>query len=361
MLYRKVYLAFIFVVLYTVALAQDKYPVFGASYSYGGILRHSNELPEIRENRVRGFTVTAARFHTSKQKWEQCYCYPLIGAGVAAYDFGDPQVLGNSINPFLFVAPKIFPNGRLYFVPRGGAGMSYVSKVYDANSNPENTFFSSHLSFFLQMDISVRYQITKQLSGEGSVSYNHISNGGIKQPNKGMNFITANVGLNYYLTAPQIPRYTVDRTSEKNEKWRGLATSFFSLKVAKPEEGYNRKNGAIFGANIKLGYSVPRFSLFTAGVEYVADMYLQEQLMRAGEDVDFQRIALLLGHAATFGRLSFITDLGIYVYSPAKAPDPVYQHYALTYRFGRYLFAGVGLKAHRHVAELMLINSGVYF
>jgi hypothetical protein len=361
MVWRKVYLALSFVIFCSVVLAQGEYPAFEVSYSYGGILRHSKELPEIRKNRVQGFTVTAARFHTSKQKWEQCFCYPLIGAGVAVYDFGDPLVLGNSINPFLFVAPKIFPGGRLHIIPRGGAGLSYVSKVYDANSNPENTFFSSHLSFFLQLDISVRYQITKQLNWQGGVSYNHVSNGGVKQPNKGMNFITANAGLNYYLATPEIPLYTVDTLTGNNVKWRYAAMTFFSLKVAKPEEGYSRKNGAVFGCIVKMGYSVPRFSLLTAGIEYVADMYLQEQLMRAGEEVDFQRIALLLGHTATFGKLSFITDLGVYVYSPSKAPDPVYQHYALTYRFGRHLFAGVGLKAHRHVAELMLINSGVCF
>jgi hypothetical protein len=35
-----------------------------------------------------------------------------------------------------------------------------------------------------------------------SAQYNHISNGGIKEPNKGLNYPTVAGGFHYYLEAP---------------------------------------------------------------------------------------------------------------------------------------------------------------
>ncbi len=341
-------------------LAQnDSHTYYGAEYSYGGILRHSDELPTIGQKRINGITLTMGQLHISKNKWEQCFCFPLIGGGLAAFDLGDKDVLGQSINPFLFVAPYTNPKGKLHIIPRGGAGLSYVTRKYDAQNNTENIFFSTHISFFLQLHLSLRYDITNKIQWQGSVSYNHISNGGIKQPNKGMNFVTANTGLNYFINKPLTPDYEVSKTHfEDKKRWQYSFTSFYSIKVASKTAEFNRKNCPIYGSNLEVHYFLPRFSYINAGIEYTADTYLRNQLMRQNKEKDFQRVALLIGHTARFGNLSFITDLGFYIYSPAKPMDPVYQHYRLTYHVKKYFFLGIGLKAHRHVADLMMINAG---
>lgn len=339
---------------------KDAYLYSGIEYSYGGILRHSDELPGIGKKRINGLTLTLARLHTSESKWKQCFCYPLIGGGIAAYDFGDKKVLGQSINPFLFVAPYTNPTGRLHFVPRGAAGFSYVTKKYDAQHNPENIFFSTRISFFLQLHLTLRYDISKNLQWHSSVSYNHISNGGLKQPNKGMNFITANAGVNYFIHEPQIPDYEINMEQfEDKKRWKYNVTCFYSLKVAEKKAEYDRENCPIYGCNFTIGYFIPRFSNLNFGVEYIADTYIRNQLNRQKIDQDYQRLAILTGHTARFGKLSFVTDLGWYIYSPYKAMDPLYQHYRLTYHLGNYFYVGFGLKAHRHVADLMMINTGI--
>jgi hypothetical protein len=331
-----------------------------SEYNYGGILCHSNELPSISSNQIHGFTLNYDRIPISKEKWEQCYCFPQITYGLAYYNFGDPQILGYSLNSFMAVAPYLNPRGKLHFVPRFAGGLSYVSQVYDEVNNPDNNFFSSHISGFLQLDLSLRYNISNHFLIKSGMSYNHISNGGLKQPNKGMNFITANLGLSYVFSDKNFPDYQVDaKNFDLSKRWYYTFSGSYTLKVAQKENGFKRKNTSVTGILATAGYFVPRFSVLQGGVEFISDGYLKEQLNRQLIIKDHNRFALIVGHTARFGKLSLATLLGVYVYSPYEAMDPVYQRYLLTYDIWGNLFAGVGLKAHRHVAELMMVNIGV--
>jgi hypothetical protein len=246
------------------------------------------------------------------------------------------------------------------FIPRFGGGLSYVSQVYDEIENPNNTFFSSHISGFLQLNLSLRFDLAKNFQISSSFSYNHISNGGLKQPNKGMNFITAEFGLNYFIKKPIFPDYKLaSNTTNEIDRWRYRINTSYTLKVAQKENDFERKNTSVIGLMTTAGYFIPRFSIIEGGFEFISDGYIKEQLNRQTENKDYKRFAVIVGHTAKFGRLGFSTLLGVYVYSPVGAMDPVYQRYQLTYDFSKRVYAGVGLKAHRQVAELMLINVGV--
>ena len=350
------------VFLSKVAIGQQNnvYNSFGIDYNYGGILKHSSELPSIGSNRINGFTINYSRIPTAKSKWDQCFCFPEISYGLAYYNFGDPEMLGYSLNPFMSVAPYLNPHGRLHFLPRFAAGLSYVSEVYDVAKNPENNFFSSHISGFLQASFSLKYGISDHFQLSSSFSYNHISNGGLKQPNKGMNFLTADVGLKYSISKMAFPSYTsADKRVEDKKRWRYRINTSYTLKVAQKQDLFDRKNTSVIGFMTTAGYFIPRFSIVEAGFEFIADGYLKEQLYRMGTSKDYKRFSLIAGHTAKFGRLGFSTLLGVYLYSPYKAVDPVYQRYQLTYDISSKLYFGVGLKAHRHVAELMLVSLGV--
>ena len=78
-------------------------------------------------------------------------------------------------------------------------------------------------------------------------------------------------------------------------------------------------------------------------------------------DKDFQRGALLLGHELQIGRVRFSQQLGVYVYAPYKAKDPVYQRWGLEHHTERQIFWGINLKAHRHVADFLDVRLGLSF
>ena len=59
----------------------------------------------------------------------------------------NPEVLGRVISLTPFVEPMIRAQDRLHGSVRLGVGFAWLNKVYDAETNPANLFFSTRLSF----------------------------------------------------------------------------------------------------------------------------------------------------------------------------------------------------------------------
>ena len=100
---------------------------------------------------------------------------------------------------------------------RTTAGLAYLTRVYNAGTNPRNTFFGSPINGLLALSVSVHYRFTNRLYLSATAAYNHISNGGTRQPNRGMNFPTAGLGITYvvdptvFLDASQWSRPALNR------------------------------------------------------------------------------------------------------------------------------------------------------
>ena len=113
-------------------------------------------------------------------------------AGIQAgyLNFQNPDVLGSAFELTFFAEPIITHRRNFMFSIRGGTGISYHTKYYDKLENPSNLFFSTRFAFPLFIGARFKYRIADHTYITLSGCYNHISNGGFKQPNKGMNFPT---------------------------------------------------------------------------------------------------------------------------------------------------------------------------
>ncbi|NSW94798.1 MAG: hypothetical protein HPY62_08860, partial [Bacteroidales bacterium] len=106
----------------------------------------------------------------------------------------------------------------------------------------------------------------------------------------------------------------------------------------------------------RLSKQVKSWYALNAGAEAIFDGYIKETIKREQKDTDYRRFALTAGQDLLFGKVIFTQYLGVYLYSPYKARNAVYQKYELAYRLSPRLYSGVYLKAHLHVAELMGVN-----
>jgi hypothetical protein len=85
-------------------------------------------------------------------------------------------------------------------------------------------------------------------------------------------------------------------------------------------------------------------------------------MRRKGKSTDHHNGAILLGHELIIGKIIFAQMLGIYLYKPYIGnDDPIYQRYRLRYQYTDHLFAGMTLKAHRHVAHIFDVRFGMNF
>lgn len=338
--------------------------ITGIRLHYGMIIPHSDKIEPLSHTEPWGVELDLAWHLIPRHIWEYCFCYPRTGFSLLYTNYGNPEIIGSSISLYPFVEPFVGAQRRLNMSVRFGIGPAYVTKVYDEETNPENLFFSSRLAFIAMLNLALNYRPNDRTNLRLAANYNHISNGGVKEPNLGINFPTFNLGIDYSLKPVQFENRSKDKSIEVNpDKNRFEAAVIFSGR----DEIDTGEPHMIFG--LTSGYSrlVSRVSAFSAGAEWISDRSLRQKIINrnivdgSGEYIDHNRIALLLGHELWLGRFIFSQQLGIYVYAPYEPRDAVYQRYGLSFFVSDHFLIGVNIKAHRHVANFLDVRLGVSF
>ena len=280
---------------------------------YGFIIPHSSSIKEISDFRPYGFEAETGWHLLSDQDWKRCNCYSRAGFTVLHINFNSPDILGASTNLIAFAEPFFNYRGFVLTSVRMGVGASYLSKVYDAETNPENKYFSSHLSFLVHLDLNITKYISDQWFLQGYFKYNHISNGGIAKPNKGMNFPTYGLGVGYSFDR-------VHFTEKKKKKLKNPPVvpsiqAFGTLLSTGPDdEIYERKLST--GLILKGRKKISRVNALNAGIEGTFDFSVKEKMKEADDPKDYKQLSALVGHDFVFGKFIFSQYWGTYIYAP---------------------------------------------
>jgi hypothetical protein len=329
----------------------------GFQAHYGFIIPHSESIKDISDSNPYGFDLNFMRLNTSFKSWSVFSSFWFSGLQAGYFNFQNPDVLGSAFVLTAFAEPVIVNRNRFLFTLLAGGGLAFLTKIYDETDNPRNLFFCTSISFPVYVAARARYRIAPQMNLTLSGFYNHISNGGIKQPNLGMNFPTIAIGIEYLREPFTIERkpYRIDDV-DLYKGWYYRGQILASYKVVDKTEVYPDKGALVSGLNLG---AFRRFGLHYAigfGAEYVNDRAVKEIIRRDGLDVDNKRVALILGQDFHFGKVIFSQHFGFYIYSPYKAEDPVYQLYGIGIRLHQRVMTGVFMKAHRHRADFMGIT-----
>ena len=201
------------------------------------------------------------------------------------------------------------------------------------------------------------YRLSEHFGINLSANYNHISNAGIKEPNIGVNYPTASIGLDYTLNpAPFEDRLRQKYQGVKKRRY-DVSLSSFAKKIMESPTYF-----IVVGASTGVSQQVGRMSALTLGAEWIWDGSLKWRMENElNSKNDYQRGAVLVGHEFLMGRLTFSQKLGVYVYDQTNFNDPVNQRYGINYHLTNTLFTGIHLKAHRHAADLMEFRLGWSF
>jgi len=309
--------------------------------SYGFIIPHSNSLKPFAENRPYGISLHYQMMGLSEKKWSACNCFHYLGIQLSHYNFADREVLGTASSLSGTFEPIIWKNSSWTFSVLSGMGFTYLNRVFDEDNNPDNVFFSSNLSFLLFLTPRLEYMIQENFGVNLLFSYNHISNGGQKQPNKGINFPMVGIGMSYYLNKSKLPVYSAGRIS--NELFFFIEGGFTTRKTL-GQEGRSPSLSLVFGA-VK---PVSAINGIGAGLELNKDYSLTVENTRLEALMPSPYIA----HHFLFGRFDFSQRMAVYTQKPFGYVDHLFfQRYLLKYKIHQNLSLGISLKAHGHVAE----------
>jgi hypothetical protein len=347
-----------------VTLAQKdtvRNPMVIGLHGHGGILfKHSSALGDVKQSYPWGLTADIAWHLTGEKAYAFCSCYPKVGFTVNYFNLNNPTVLGNAYTLVAYVEPVFFLPRKFNLSFRFGlVGAAFMDRPYDENTNPTNVAYSTYFAFPLMLNLGFNYRITPQWNIKVAANYNHISNGGIKNPNKGLNYPTLSIGIDHTLGYPEMDRTGRLRRPPPEKKNKVVLEMGNGFKNARPD---NPAQFWVFNVSTIYSRWLHRSSAVAAGFTWESDNARKMEILRwKGAGTDHNRLSFMVGHEFWLGRVRFGQYIGAYVYDMYKVNDPVYHRHSLTININKYLYAGVSLKAHRQVADYLDLRIGSNF
>ncbi len=324
----------------------------GLGAQYGFIFAHSPEVENTKGARPAGLELNFSWQNYDAATWNLCNCFPRKGILLAWYDY-NTAILGKSYSAAYFLEPVYRLRKNTFFSIKGAAGISYLTNPFDSVHNPTNRSYSTHVSGYLLLGIGLWFRLHDRWWLNTSVNYQHKSNGGLRQPNKGINWPTAGIAISY-LRHPQ-PYYTGARMKERY--WKGNAirweANLFGITKRTLNEHGDSRRRLLLGFSLQGSKQVGRINAVTAGTEIFADGALRMQLQIDTVKASAVRAGLLAGHEFLLGKFIFSQQIGVYVFNPTARFDPIYHRWGIQYLSNNHWGIGARLLAHRHVADFI--------
>ncbi len=326
---------------------------FSVGAHYGSVFAHSEEVQNTAGANPHGVELSFTKQRRDKGVVDLCNCYPRQGI-VASYFNFDNEILGEGAMAGWMLEPTYRLGNKFQLGIRGVAGLVWMSNPFDSVKNPTNQSYSTDISAWLVVGASLSYPISEKWRVQLGANFEHTSNGGMKQPNKGVNFPTASLHLQY--SPHPVPYYIGTRNNNrywKGQSWRKDIGIFGTGKRAVNEAGVGTRE-PIIGIVASGSKQVGRINALTVGVEgYYDGFNAQRMKTDTVQEVSAFRIGLMGGHEFLLGKFIFSQQLGVYLYKPAPYDKYWFHRWGLLYKVSRHFWAGINLKAHLQVADFI--------
>lgn len=330
----------------------------GGSISKGFIMAHDNKMRHLAVSHPDGFSVWVKQSTFGHKDWEKAFKYPDIGIVLDYFDYKS-DFLGQSVATTAFLDYYLKRANKSSFNLQFGVGLSYSFSPYDKEVNNKNIAIGSPITYSLRAQLAYNREIIDRLNLILALRLTHYSNGAFALPNKGINIPTADLGFSYalYKYAPEYQYFNTTPKIDNDFKFN------IFIGTGLKEVTIDGKKFPLITASFNTTKQVSLLSSFTLGIDYFHSWATKEEIAidrdLESRDIDFQRVGLVGGHELLIGKLSFLTQLGVYIYRPYKSDKPIYQRYGLKYNFSEKLYGGVFLKSHYGKAESVEWGVGI--
>jgi hypothetical protein len=333
---------------------QRKKNVFslGLGVQGGFIFAHSEDVQNTKGANPTGIEAFLSWQKVDTAIWTLCNCFPRRGLFLAYYDY-DTHILGKSGTAAFFLEPSYKLGKKTFFSFIGAAGVSYLNNPFDSIKNFTNRSYSSHISAYLRLGIGVWYQLAHQWWLNGSVNYQHESNGGLRQPNKGINWPTAGITISYQKFSPDY----ISAKRTKDKFWKNYHPRWDLAVFATARRSSNLRGESthlpVYGVSVNVSKQVGRINMISTGIEAARDEELYVKSKRDSLGVSPVNIALLAGHEFILGKFLFSQRIGLYLFDETPNRDVLYHRWGIQYSISENFGVAFTLKAHRHVADYL--------
>ncbi|WP_156104446.1 acyloxyacyl hydrolase [Chryseobacterium populi] len=351
---------------------------FSGGAEYGKVLATNEPLQNYPDRQYMGYSFQVLKQTNGKKDWEKLYNYPQYGIGFSAFDFLKNRQMGSPFAVYGVYNAKIRQWGKLKWYHSVNFGISFNSNPFDEDHGYYNTSVGSKTNMFISLGTGMYYELGKHFDLGLNLKFNHLSNGSLKFPNKGLNSVTPQFSLVYY---PEriIPKRS-DSVFVNSKRYNTLEFSVFGGRKnifyrgpqrdeLKLYEGYNY---SVYGAEAHYMRQYSPKSAYGLGIgitmdeQYNHTMYVSDSTLY--QKKRFSNDQLLFSVVPTYrlmiGKLYVNVGAGYYIFKKERKYDApaFFQRIALQYQITDRLFASFGINAYDlHIANYLEWKLGYTF
>lgn len=329
---------------------------YGVKLYSGHTVVHSQSVKNIAGARPFGVEIELSKQQTGFSSFNISGAYVNTGWALSYFNY-DLPVLGYGVIASRFIEPQYRVTKKMQLGIRASIGIAYLSNPNDATKNPRNNNYALHINPYMHLGGSLNFQVSKHLTAGVQGSFHHISNGNLKQPNKGINWITTAFSLHYFPGNNELPTYK--RNHDKFWKTKKPITQVGIFYV--PHQGYFAKWMAerkyVVGAFGQITKQFGGVSGLTAGAEIYYNIFKQAA---AAKPITSGIVAGIHGgHVFLFGKVHFSQQIGISIYNKIYFLPGFYHRWGLDYQVNKHYSIGGSLKANSDNADFFDFRVGL--
>jgi hypothetical protein len=301
---------------------------------------------------VPSLTLEIGRQTDGSREWHHLYGLPAYGVGVAMASLGSG--VSRPVDAYTFFSwPFAHFNDHLQMTTDFGMGVSWNWKTFNQRTNAYAPVLGSNMNARIDWGFYLRYVATPQTSLYAGIDYTHRSNGGMRQPDQGINVIGPSVGLRYNLTPERVVR-PIDDAPPFTPSWEYIVGLSGGRKNVLDEVNYLHDD---FGAaNITTGVQRQfyRYGKVAVGADLMYDgsSDARGDALHAGlvhQSAFGDRLALGVygGYEHVIGRFGAIVQAGYKVFNGSDNPNApgLYERYGWRVRFNDRMWGTFAVRA----------------
>jgi len=338
--------------------------IIRATPHFGLVVPHHEDMVYFVNDFSYGLDVNISQIKYN-QEWYQYLNYPEVGIGVFYNTFGNSQIYGEGLAAYSYIQSSLFRNKKISINTKVGAGLGYVNRPFNIESNPYNHVFGSHLNVFINFGMLAQYKISSRWSASLHLAMNHFSNGAIRKPNHGVNTLTCGLGVEFLLNDFD-ESLAPGRISAPRSNARDLL--FFASYGRSQRSPYKPEFYPAISFNMNHLWWISKKTAWGVGVdgiyygaapfEYVIieEQYSTEQYGFSTADKMYG--CIFGSYNFRFNRTQLFAHVGLYLWYKTKPSQIIYPRMGVRQELFKNIYANVSIKASFFKAEFVEFGLG---
>ncbi len=287
----------------------------------GKLIKIHGEYPD---NKTSSLTEVGFFWKTQgRLQWHQAYHFPSYGFSVIHAQFGNNEVLGQSIAAIPFMRFEKW-KGNTRWAWRAGFGLAWFNKPYDEQDHPFNKVIGSTLTNMTMARVEMSRPLFEKFRYSIGLSFTHCSNSHIAVPNIGANIIAVNAGVSFCSKQNELnKKHISSREISMQAQWKISLHSILGFHEAigtiRPVDG---PRYPVYGVGVFAQRLNGRGRSFLFGINYhyypyMHDYIISQELFDADDaKKKAQSLVAFIGYEWQFNRFALFIQAGVNVYSP---------------------------------------------